>query len=266
MVLSVQRLAFIACPPPIVMERALAQNIYDTPQFFEGYSRLNRSVYGLDGAPEWPAIRALLPDLRGRRIVDLGCGFGWFARWARTQGAACVLGVDLSENMLSRARAETADPAVEYIKADLESLELSEGAFDFAYSSLTFHYIEDFSRLVRTVLRALASCAYLIFTIEHPIYMAPTRPGWLEREDGCKIWPVDRYGIEGVRVTDWLAEGVVKQHRTLGTTLNTLIGAGFTIRHVQEWHPTAEQVAAQAALAEELERPMMLLVAAQKQD
>jgi hypothetical protein len=44
----------------------LAQNIYDTPEFFEGYSRLDRSVRGLDGGPEWPALRALLPDMRGQ--------------------------------------------------------------------------------------------------------------------------------------------------------------------------------------------------------
>lgn len=242
----------------------MAQNIYDTPEFFEGYSRLSRSVRGLEGAPEWPAICALLPDLSGRRIVDLGCGFGWFARWARMQGAAHVLGVDLSENMLSRARAETADLAVQYVKADLESLELPEAAFDLAYSSLTFHYIEDFGRLVRTVFRGLVPGAHFVFTIEHPIYMAPTRPGWLVREDGRKIWPIDHYAIEGARITDWLAKGVVKQHRTLGTTLNTLIGTGFAIRHVQEWHPAPEQVAARPALAEELERPMMLLVAAQR--
>ena len=43
----------------------MTQNIYDDEQFFEGYSRLPRSVEGLDGAPEWPALRALLPDLRG---------------------------------------------------------------------------------------------------------------------------------------------------------------------------------------------------------
>ena len=52
----------------------MAQNIYDTPDFFRGYSQLPRSIHGLDGAPEWPAIRALLPDLNGKRIVDLGCG------------------------------------------------------------------------------------------------------------------------------------------------------------------------------------------------
>ncbi|UPG74176.1 hypothetical protein MVG78_08660 [Roseomonas gilardii subsp. gilardii] len=66
----------------------MAQNIYDDPEFFRGYSRLDRSVHGLDGAPERPAIQAMLPDLRGRRVVDLGCGFGWFARWAAEQGAA----------------------------------------------------------------------------------------------------------------------------------------------------------------------------------
>ena len=69
----------------------MAQNIYDTPGFFDGYSRLPRSVHGLGGAPEWPAIRALLPDLTGMHVVDLGCGFGWFSRWAREQGAAAVL-------------------------------------------------------------------------------------------------------------------------------------------------------------------------------
>ena len=55
-------------------DKDLAQNIYDTPDFFEGYSRLDRSVRGLDGGPEWPALRGLLPDLRGKRLLDLGCG------------------------------------------------------------------------------------------------------------------------------------------------------------------------------------------------
>jgi SAM-dependent methyltransferase len=246
------------------MEKELAQNIYDTPEFFEGYSRLRRSVHGLDGAPEWPAIRAMLPDLAGKRIVDLGCGFGWFARWSRTQGAAQVIALDLSENMLARARAETSDPAVQYALADLESLELPEAAFDLAYSSLTFHYIEDFGRLVSTVFRALVPGAHFVFTIEHPIYMASAHPDWVVGKDGNRVWPVDHYAIEGARTTDWLAKGVVKQHRTLGTTLNTLIGAGFTLRHVEEWHPTDEQATAEPDLTDELERPLMLLIAAQK--
>ncbi len=77
----------------------MAQNIYDDPEFFAGYSRLPRSLDGLDGAPEWPALRAMLPPLRGRRVLDLGCGFGWFSRWARQQGAAQVMGLDVSEKL-----------------------------------------------------------------------------------------------------------------------------------------------------------------------
>ncbi len=242
----------------------MAQNIYDKSEFFAGYSQLNRSVHGLDGAPEWLSIRAVLPDLAGKRVVDLGCGFGWFSRWVRENGAASVLGLDLSENMIARARADTADPNIEYAIADLDRLELPQASFDFAYSSLAFHYIEDFGRLVKTVHRSLVPGSHFVFTIEHPIFMAPTHPGWSLDADGNRTWPVNRYAFEGPRETDWFAKGVIKQHRTIGTTLNTLIGAGFTIRHVEEWSPTAEQLAANPDLTDEMERPMMLLVAAQR--
>ena len=240
----------------------MAQNIYDDPGFFAGYSQLGRSTHGLDGAPEWPVLRAMLPDVRGRRIVDLGCGFGWFCRWARDQGAEDVLGLDLSENMLARARAASPGAGIRYARADLEHLTLPEAGFDLAYSSLALHYVEDLGRLLDTVHRALVPGGHFVFSIEHPIYMAPTRPGWLVDADGRKTWPVDRYSVEGLRRTDWLAKGVVKHHRTVGTTLNGLIRSGFTITHVEEFCPTEEQIAANPELVEERERPMFLLVAA----
>lgn len=242
----------------------MTRNIYDRPDFFRAYGRLPRSVLGLAGAPEWPAVRRMLPELAGRRIVDLGCGFGWFARFAAEQGAASVLALDLSVNMLDQARATNAHPAIEYRSADLETLALPAGAFDLAYSSLAFHYVVAFEPLVATLFRALRPGGRLVFTIEHPIFMASSRPGWLETADGRRTWPVDHYAIEGERHTDWLAPGVVKQHRMLGTTLTTLIGAGFAIRHVEEWRPTEAQIAAMPTLAEELDRPMLLLVAAER--
>jgi hypothetical protein len=70
--------------------------------------------------------------------------------------------------------------------------------------------------------------------------------------------------VEGPRTTNWLAEGVVKQHRTIGTTLTYLIRCGFIITHVEEWAPTDEQIAARPELFEERERPMFLLVAARR--
>lgn len=240
----------------------MAQNIYDDPAFFVGYSQLPRQVQGLEGAPEWPATRALLPALAGKRVLDLGCGFGWAARWMRSQGAAAVLGLDLSQSMIGRARADTADDAIQYRLADLESLELPRAAFDLAYSALAFHYVRDFARLVRELHRALVPGGHLVFSIEHPIFMAAAQPHWIQDEEGRKTWPVNGYSLEGERRTDWFVPGVLKYHRTLGTTLNSLIEAGFQLLSVVEFAPTAAQVAALPALAEELERPMLLLVSA----
>lgn len=119
----------------------MAQNIYDDEAFFAGYAQLPRSIEGLAGAPEWPALRALLPELRGRRVLDLGCGYGWFCRWARDAGAVKVLGIDLSEKMLARARIHPADSAIRYRRSDLETLDLPADAFDVVFSSLAFHYV-----------------------------------------------------------------------------------------------------------------------------
>jgi len=155
----------------------MAQNIYDDPSFFEGYSQLGRSVHGLAGAPEWAALQAMLPDMHGLKVVDLGCGYGWFCRWAREHGAARVQGYDVSAKMLERAVATTSDPAIGYHRADLETLILPEAALDLVYSSLTLHYIEDLAGLLGRIHRALQPGGRFVFSIEHPIFMAPQNPG-----------------------------------------------------------------------------------------
>ena len=242
----------------------MTQNIYDDPGFFAAYSQLGRSVDGLDGAPEWPALRALLPDLQGRRVLDLGCGFGWFCRWAREHGAAQVLGLDVSERMLARGRAATQDDAIIYARADLEQLALAPASFDLAYSALALHYIRDLGRLLAEVHRALVPGGFLVASLEHPIYTAPTAPGWSVDAAGRKTWPIDSYLEEGPRSTDWLAKGVIKQHRTIGTTVKLLLRLGFTLTHLEEWSPSDAQIAARPVLADERQRPMFLLLAAQR--
>jgi SAM-dependent methyltransferase len=240
----------------------MTQNIYDDPGFFAGYSALRRSVLGLDGAPEWPSLRAMLPPLADARVVDLGCGFGWFCRWAAGQGAAAVLGLDVSERMLARAQADNAHAAITYRRADLDGLDLPAASFDLACSSLVLHYLPDPAPLLATLRRALVPGGALVVSTEHPILTAPRRQRWATDAEGRRSWPLDGYGFEGPRVTDWLAPGVVKHHRTLGTTLNLLIEAGFTLTHVEEWRPTPAQVAADPSLAQELDRPMFVLVGA----
>ncbi|MCC7045273.1 MAG: class I SAM-dependent methyltransferase [Alphaproteobacteria bacterium] len=242
----------------------MTQNIYDDPAFFAGYSKLPRSVEGLDAAPEWPVLRAMLPPMGGLSVVDLGCGYGWFCRWARGQGAARVLGLDVSEKMLARAQADTHDAAIAYARADMERLDLPASSFGLAYSSLALHYIADLAGLMAVVRRALVPGGSLVFSVEHPIYTAPAEPKWTGAADGRKTWPVDRYLDEGARSTDWLAKGVIKQHRTMATYVNTLLGLGFTLSRLEEWGPTPAQIAAHPEWACERQRPPFLLVAARR--
>jgi ubiquinone/menaquinone biosynthesis C-methylase UbiE len=246
------------------MSHAMTQNIYDNPEFFGNYSKLPRSVEGLDAAAEFPAIRALLPDLHGCNVLDLGCGFGWFCRWARQNGAATVLGLDVSENMLNRARSDTHDTAITYRRADMESLTLPPHSFDLAYSSLALHYIADLPALLTTVHASLVPGGRLVFSVEHPIYTAPSAPEWRTDAAGHQTWPVDDYLDEGPRTTDWLAKGVIKQHRTLAGYVNMLLELGFTLSRIEEWGPTDAQIAAQPTLADARDRPPFLLVAARR--
>ncbi|QHB32975.1 class I SAM-dependent methyltransferase [Yersinia canariae] len=242
----------------------MAQNIYDNQDFFSGYAKLSRSVDGLDGAPEWSAICKILPPLAGRKVVDLGCGYGWFCQYARLQGAAEVLGIDVSERMLNRAKEMTADEGITYRQEDLENTKLPQQMYHLAYSSLALHYIKALPELLTTIYNALLPGGNFIFSAEHPIYTAPKQPGWLIADDGQKSWPVNSYQAEGERVTNWLAEGVIKQHRTLGTYINLLIEHGFIIRYLEEWGPAAQQITDCPALDEEKERPMIFLLSAQK--
>lgn len=243
----------------------MPQNIYDSPDFFEGYSQLLRSREGLAGAPEWPVLREMLPPLAGARVLDLGCGFGAFARWARGQGAAHVLGVDLSQKMLAEAQARTQDTHITYQQADIEQLALPEGAFEVVYSSLALHYLENLETVFARIRRGLVSDGHFVFSVEHPIYTAPTHPGWQMAPRGDKVWALNHYFHEGKRMTDWLAPGVIKQHRTVSHYLTALLNNGFRLTHFTEWGPSPEQLAAEPDWADEVHRPIFLLVGAQVQ-
>jgi SAM-dependent methyltransferase len=243
------------------------QNIYDDEAFFTGYSRIPRSVEGLEAVYEWPAFQRLLPpSLQDRRILDLGCGLGYFAREARGRGARSVTAVDISQRMLAEARARGSDPAIVYVNASLEDFEPAQGQFDLVVSMLAVHYIEDYAGLLRRVAGSLAPGGRFAFSVEHPIYTASGATDWHRGPDGApRHWPVDRYRDQGERRTNWIVDGVVKYHRTVETYVNTLLEAGLRLVRLEE--PEAESAALLAtrpALLDERRRPPFLLIAADR--
>ena len=243
----------------------MKQNKYDDPELYANYSRMRRSIHGLDEAQEWHAFRALLPNLHGKRLLDLGCGFGWHCRYARQQGARSVVGVDLSQNMLARAKATTDDPGIEYRRSAIEDIDFSADEFDLVISSLALHYVERFDLACQSISQCLESGGELVISVEHPMFTALAAQEWCCGPKGDRLhWPVDDYQKEGPRHTQWMADNVVKYHRTVSTYVNTLLNAGFQISKLAEPQPTPEMLIEQADLKDDRRRPVFLLIAAVK--
>ena len=242
----------------------MKENKYDDPCFFEKYSQMTRSQQGLAGAGEWRELEKLLPDFHGRRVLDLGCGYGWHCQYAAEHGAACVLGTDISQKMLEAARARNPGPSIEYRQAAMEDLRFPDGFFDVVLSSLAFHYVKDFRPLVRSISRWLTPGGGFVFSVEHPVFTAYGSQDWYYGPDGEILhFPVDNYYLEGPREAVFLGERVTKYHRTLTTYLDTLLENGFRLTRVVEPQPP-EDMMELPGMRDELRRPMMLLVSAVK--
>lgn len=243
----------------------MKQNKYDEANFFSAYEKMPRSIHGLEGAGEWHVFQELMPDLQKKSVLDLGCGFGWHCRYAREQNASSVIGVDISEKMLQKARDMTNDPSISYVQMPIEDIHFADGQFDAVISSLAFHYIEAFDSICAKVYQCLKPGGVFLFSVEHPIFTSRKEQDWIYDEEGNILyWAVDDYQAEGRRKTTFLTENVVKYHRTFATYMKNLLDAGFTIRAVKEPTPSEEMLEQIPGMKEELRRPMFLIMSAGK--
>ena len=237
-------------------------NIYDDESFFDAYSRMDRSRGGLSAAGEWHQLGPLFPELAGKHVLDLGCGYGWHCRYAAEQGAADVLGIDLSEKMIREARKRNPGDNITYRVCGIDTYEYPEETFDLAVSNLALHYIEDLEAVYRNVHKTLKPSGTFLFNIEHPVFTAGVREDWIYGDDGTPLyWPVDNYYYPGERSTHFLGHTVRKQHHTLTQILMGLLRNGFRLEVVEEIMPSPEMLDL-PGMKDEMRRPMMLLVKA----
>ncbi|MDM1293018.1 class I SAM-dependent methyltransferase [Sphingobacterium sp. N143] len=243
----------------------MQENKYDDVEFFKEYEKMYRSQKGLLGAGEWPAFQQLLPDFKGKDVLDLGCGFGWHCRYAIENGANSVIGTDISKRMLKKARKINPSPGIVYQQKAMEELVYQNEQFDIILSSLAFHYIADFAQICNNIFHWLKPNGHFIFSVEHPIFTARHEQDWIYAKNGNKLhWPIDHYFTIEKKETKFLGNTVTKYHRTLTAYFNTVLQAGFTIKACIEPQPTADMLAVFPEMRDELRRPMMLIISATK--
>lgn len=238
---------------------------YDDKKFFDKYCEMDRSLYGLKGAGEWETFEKMMPDFHNKRVLDLGCGFGWHCKYAVEHGADEVIGIDLSQRMLDNAEKINSDKSIKYINSSIEEFKYQKNNFDIVISSLALHYVEDFAKVCQNVYAMLKDNGDFIFSVEHPIFTAYGSQEWYTDENGNILhWPVDNYFYEGLRESNFLGENVTKYHKTLTTYMDGLLKCGFVIKEVIEPMPPQEMIDKIEGMKDELRRPMMLLISAKK--
>lgn len=238
------------------------RNEYDDETFFAEYAKMPRSREGLGAAGEWHQLEPMFPPLEGKAVLDLGCGYGWHCRFAAERGAARVLGIDLSRKMIEEARKRSEGSGISYRVCGIEEYDYPEAAWDCVVSNLALHYVEDIGQVFRQVRRTLRPGGVFLLNIEHPVFTAGVGQDWVYDGAGKPLhWPVDNYFMPGERKTRFLGCDVVKQHHTLTQILMGLLDSGFALEAVEEARPPKEMMDI-PGMADELRRPMMLLVKA----
>jgi SAM-dependent methyltransferase len=234
--------------------------LYDNEEFFAAYAQMPRSKDGLKAAGEWHQFQPLFPNLQGKTVLDLGCGYGWHCKYAAQMGAYSVLGIDCSSRMIEKSILDNADERIQYRVCGLEDFDYPADAYDFVISNLVLHYVEDLEGIYQKVYRTLKKDGCFLFNIEHPVFTAGVGQEWIYDENGRPLyWPVENYYYPGQRETVFLGKKVLKQHHTLTQIINPLLKIGFRLEALEEAMPSSEMMHI-PGMADEMRRPMMLLV------
>ncbi|EAK9999309.1 class I SAM-dependent methyltransferase [Campylobacter lari] len=204
--------------------------------FFDKYALTLRSKVGLDGADKWEDFKACSSSLKDKVILDLGCGYGWHSIYALENGVKKVFVIDLSLKMLDKTKIKTSKykNKISFYRGSCEEIDkitdLQNIKFDIVISSLVFHYIKDYEKLIFNISKLLNRNGSLVFSVEHPVFTANISQDFIyKNNEDTQYFPVKNYFYENKNKYNFLGEDVVKYHRTLTSYISPLLQNNFKI-------------------------------------
>ena len=195
---------------------------------------------------EKPAMYKLIPDIKNKSVLSLGCGMGVDSSYLKSLGADKSVGIDISSELIKIAKEN--HPECQFEVMDMEHLDFPDSSFDFAYSSLAIHYIEDWTQVFKEVYRVLKPNSYFLFSCGHPVKYgmgsANTDADYVNKLEICKNKTTKEYKITGAyvakkQISDGFGKDTVTTWRKSYAEISSEVySSGFLIERIIDPIPT----------------------------
>lgn len=199
--------------------------------WFQDWAKL--STKSADYGPYAPRENQLklLGNVRGKKILEIGCGGAQCSVSFTKQGAICT-GIDITQAQLDYAKklAEKENVKVNLVKGDIQTLkEIKSSSYDIVFSAFALMYIPDLTKCFKEVRRVLKKDGLFVFSLGHPFYILDTKTKKLKRSyfKNGKI-------IENEIWSDGTKHKFMMFHRKVSDIVNSIIDANLTILEMHE--------------------------------
>ena len=202
-----------------------------------------------------PRVFALCGDVSGARILDLGAGEGYCAREMMLRGAASVVGIELSEQMVELARSQQdAGGGIDYRVGDVTALDVPAQSFDLALGVFVYNYltVEQTRESFKQVYQALKPGGSFVFSVPHPAFpfikRELTPPFYFDMQEGGYFSGRNRQCQGEIFCRDGTSLSVQMIPKTFADYFDALADAGFAqLPVLEELHVTDEMLEIDAA-------------------
>lgn len=237
-------------------------SVYDQSDFLSNYFKRRGREESPNNAIEKPIIYDLLQEVKGKTILDLGCGDAAFGRELLAAGAGSYEGIEGSEAMCFLAKESLKETTGTLFQGAMEEYPFPKERFDIVTSRFAIHYIEDIEALFANVHQTLKHQGQFLFSVQHPL----TTSSFASKQAGNRRenWLVDDYFIQGERKEPWIDKIVVKHHRTIETYFTALAKAGFKITALREGEPDRRLFNSEEEYQRRRRIPVMLVFSCEK--